>query len=385
MPDFKGHLSSKLPRAGTTIFTIMSALANEHNAINLSQGFPDFDVSDELINLVHQKMKSGFNQYAPMPGIQPLREIISKKVKNLYSAEYDPVSEITITAGGTQAIFTAVMSVIKEGDEVILFDPAYDCYAPAVELAGGVPVSLQLKYPSFSIDWNEVKRAINQKTRMIMINTPHNPTGSILTARDMMQLEKLTRQTDIVVLSDEVYEHIIFDGYEHQSIMRFPQLASRSFVVFSFGKTFHATGWKCGYVLAPSKLMSEFRKVHQFNVFSVNTPLQYALAEYMNNEKNHLGLEKMYAHKRDLFLTLMKTSRFKPLPCHGSYFLLFDYSKISEEKDTEFAKRLTVEHGVASIPVSVFHKNPPDKKLLRFCFAKKEETLRNAAERLCNV
>lgn len=385
MPDFKGHLSSKLPRAGTTIFTIMSALANEHKAINLSQGFPDFDVSDELINLVHQKMKSGFNQYAPMPGIQPLREIISKKVKKLYSADYDPATEITVTAGGTQAIFTAIMAVIKEGDEVILFDPAYDCYVPAIDLAGGIPISLQLKPPAFSIDWNEVKRTINHKTRMIIINTPHNPTGSILTARDMIQLEKLTKQTDILILSDEVYEHILFDGYEHQSIMRFPGLANRSFVVFSFGKTFHATGWKCGYVLAPSKLMSEFRKVHQFNVFSVNTPLQYALADYMADEKNHSGIEKMYEKKRDYFLSLMKPSRFKPLACHGSYFLLFDYSKISDEKDTEYAKRLTIDYGVASIPVSVFYKNPPDKKWLRFCFAKKDETLKAAAERLCRI
>lgn len=385
MPDFKGPLSSKLPRAGTTIFTIMSALASEHKAINLSQGFPDFEVSSELINLVYEKMKNGQNQYAPMPGIQLLREIISKKVKKLYSAAYDPATEITVTAGGTQAIFTAILSVIKEGDEVILFDPAYDCYAPAIELAGGIPVSLQLKPPSFSIDWNEVKRTINQRTRMIMINTPHNPTGSILTARDMMQLEKLTKQTDILILSDEVYEHIIFDGYEHQSVMRFPELVKRSFVVFSFGKTFHATGWKCGYILAPSKLMAEFRKVHQFNVFSVNTPLQFALADFMSDEITYTGIEAMYARKRDYFLTLMKPSRFKPLDCHGSYFLLFDYSEISNEKDTDFAKRLTVEHGVASIPVSVFYKNPPDKKLLRFCFAKKDETLKAAAERLCKV
>lgn len=385
MPDFKGHLSSKLPRSGTTIFTIMSALANEHKAINLSQGFPDFEVSSELINLVHEKMKSGLNQYAPMPGIQQLRDIISKKVKRLYSAGYDSATEITVTSGGTQAIFTAIMAVVKEGDEVILFDPAYDCYAPAIELAGGIPVSLQLKPPAFSIDWNEVKRTINNRTRMIMINTPHNPTGSILTARDMMQLEKLTKQTDILILSDEVYEHIIFDGYEHQSVMRFPALVDRSFVVFSFGKTFHATGWKCGYVLAPSKLMAEFRKVHQFNVFSVNTPLQHALAEFMSHEKNYSGIETLYAQKRDYFLNLMKSSRFKPLACYGSYFLLFDYSKISNEKDTEFAKRLTVEHGVASIPVSVFYKNPPHKKLLRFCFAKKDETLKAAAERLCKV
>lgn len=385
MPDYKGHLSSKLPRAGTTIFTIMSALANEHNAINLSQGFPDFEVSPELICLIHEKMKCGYNQYAPMPGIQPLREVISKKVKKLYSAEYDAATEITVTAGGTQAIFTAIMAVVKEGDEVILFDPAYDCYAPAIELAGGIPVSLQLKPPAFSIDWNEVKRAINHKTRLIMINTPHNPTGSILTARDMMQLERLTKQTDILILSDEVYEHIIFDGYEHQSVMRFPFLSERSFVIFSFGKTFHATGWKCGYVLAPSKLMTEFRKVHQFNVFSVNTPLQHALADFMSNEKNYSGIETMYSQKRDYFLKLLKPSRFKPLPCHGSYFLLFDYSKISNEADTEFAKRLTIEQGVASIPVSVFYKNPPDKKLLRFCFAKKDETLKAAAERLCKV
>jgi methionine aminotransferase len=385
MDEYSGQLPSKMPHAGTTIFTVMSALAAEHQAINLSQGFPDFDVSEELIDLVHQMMKRGYNQYAPMPGIRPLREMIAQKVRKRYSARMDPDAEITITAGGTQAIFTAITAMVQTGDEVILFDPAYDCYAPAIELCGGIPVRLQLTPPAFSIDWEQVKRAINARTRMILINTPHNPTGSILTTRDMQQLEKITRHTDIIILSDEVYEHIIFDGAEHESILRFPALAARSFVVFSFGKTFHATGWKCGYVLAPAPLMAEFRKVHQFNVFSVNTPLQYALAVFMEDEKNYAGIETMYQEKRNRFLNLMKPSRFKPLPCHGSYFLLFDYSDISDEPDTAFARRLTMEYKVASIPVSVFYQQPPEYRLLRFCFAKKDETLQMAAERLCQV
>ncbi len=385
MPEYPDFLTSKIPHAGTTIFTVMSALAAEHQAINLSQGFPDFDVSPELIDLVHQMMKRGHNQYAPMPGIRPLREKIAQKVKKRYSADIDPDAEITITAGGTQAIFTAITAMVRTGDEVILFDPAYDCYAPAIELCGGIPIRLQLQPPAFSIDWDQVQQTISRHTRMILINTPHNPTGSILTARDMQQLQKITEHTGIVILSDEVYEHIIFDGAEHQSVLRYPALAARSFVVFSFGKTFHATGWKCGYVLAPAPLMAEFRKVHQFNVFSVNTPLQYALAAFMDDEKNYAGIEVMYQEKRNRFLHLMKPSRFRPLPCQGSYFLLFDYSHISDEPDTAFARRLTMEYKVASIPVSVFYQRPPESRLLRFCFAKKDETLQAAAERLCKV
>ncbi len=383
--NFPGTIKSKLHKTGTTIFAIMSGLANEVGAINLSQGFPDFPVSEELIALVNKYMKSGFNQYAPMQGHRPLREVIAAKVQHLYSANYDPDKEITITAGGTQAIYSAITSIIKEGDEVIVFEPAYDCYVPAIELNGGIPVQLQLKGPDYHIDWNEVKKMVTQRTRMIMINSPHNPTGAILTAKDMHQLEKITSNRDIVIVSDEVYEHIIFDGVEHQSVMRYPKLAERSFVVFSFGKTFHATGWKMGYCIAPENLMTEFRKVHQFQVFSVNTPIQHALAEYMLDATNYSGISTFYQQKRDLFQNLIKESRFKTLNCSGSYFQLLDYSKISDEKDTDFAIRVTKEYGVAAIPVSVFYKNPVDSKILRFCFAKDASTLEKAAEKLCKI
>jgi methionine aminotransferase len=383
--NFPGSVKSKLHKTGTTIFTVMSGLANETGAINLSQGFPDFPVAKELITLVNKAMKDGHNQYAPMPGYKPLRDRLAEKIKSRYTASYDPDTEITITAGGTQAIYAAITAVIREGDEVIIFEPAYDCYVPAIELNGGIPVHLQLKGPDFHIDWNEVKKMVNQRTRMIMINTPHNPTGAILTAKDMLQLEKITTNRDIIVVSDEVYEHVIFDGYEHQSVMRYPKLAERSFVVFSFGKTFHATGWKTGYCVAPANLMAEFRRVHQFQVFAANTPIQYALAEYMKEEKHYTGIESFYQQKRDLFLKLLKGSRFKPLPCSGSYFQLLDYSKISDEKDADFAIRVTKEHGVASIPVSVFYKNPVDLKVLRFCFAKEDDTLKQAAERLIKI
>lgn len=382
---FPGSLKSKLHNTGTTIFTTMSALAAEHNAINLSQGFPDFPVSEKLISLVNKNMKSGHNQYSPMAGYMPLREAIADKVNHLYSAAYDPEKEITVTAGGTQAIYAAIASIINDGDEVIVFDPAYDCYAPAIRLNGGIPVQIQLKGPEFHIDWNEVKKMVNQRTRMIMINTPHNPTGSILSAKDMHQLEKITDKRDIVVLSDEVYEHVIFDGYEHQSVTRYPKLAERSFVVFSFGKTIHATGWKIGYCLAPENLMSEFRKVHQYMVFCANTPIQRALADYVKDPKHYTELSGFYQEKRDYFLKLLKGSKFKSLPCHGSYFQLLDYSKITDEKDTDFAIRLTKENGVASIPISVFYKNSVDNKLLRFCFAKEKETLEKAAEKLMKV
>ncbi len=382
MPEYKGAIKSKLPKAGTTIFAIMSGLANETGAINLSQGFPNFDVSPELIKLINKYMKDGFNQYAPMQGVMKLRERISEKMNALYSATYHPEKEITITAGGTQALYTAITSIIHERDEVIVFEPAYDSYVPAIELSGGIPIHVHLQAPDFRINWNEVKKLINQRTRMIIINTPHNPTGSILTAKDMQQLEKITASTDIIILSDEVYEHIIFDGYEHQSIARYPKLAERSFIVYSFGKTYHATGWKMGYCLAPEKLMSEFRKVHQFEVFSVNTPLQHALAEHMKDAKNYSGLNNFYQQKRDYFLELIAGSKFKPLPCSGSYFQLLDYSKITKEKDTDYAIRLTKEAGIASIPVSVFYNVPVDNKVLRFCFAKDNATLEKAAEKL---
>lgn len=383
--QFNGIIKSKLHKTGTSIFAVMSGLANEHNAINLSQGFPNFEISSELIALVNKYMKKGFNQYAPMPGIMPLRERIAAKMEKLYSAKYNPETEITITSGGTQAIFTAIQAMVREKDEVIIFDPAYDSYAPAVELAGGIPVHVNLKYPNFQIDWNDVKKLINQRTRMIMINTPHNPTGAIMTAKDMAALEKITSKSDIILLSDEVYEHVIFDGYEHQSVARYPKLAERSFIIYSFGKTFHTTGWKMGYCIAPQNLTTEFRKVHQFMVFSANTPVQHAYAEFMSNERNYAGIDKFYQHKRDYFLKLMKDSKFKSLPCSGSYFQLMDYSKLSSAKDTEFAIKLTKEAGVATIPVSVFYKNAVDNKLLRFCFAKDDETLERAAEKLLKL
>lgn len=383
--NFPGTLKSRLHKTGTSIFTIMSGLANEFGAINLSQGFPDFGISKDLIGKVNQYMLAGNNQYAPMPGYRPLREKLAAKIERLYTASYNPDTEITITAGGTQAIYAAITAVIREGDEVIVFEPAYDCYVPAIELNGGIAVQLQLKGADFHIDWNEVKKMVNQRTRMILINSPQNPTGAILTARDMLQLEKITHNSDIIILSDEVYEHVIFDGYEHQSIMRYPKLAARSFVIFSFGKTFHATGWKTGYCIAPENLMTEFRKIHQFMVFSVNTPIQMALADYMDNPENYSGINSFYQEKRDYFLEQIKSSAFKPLACSGSYFQLLDYSKISDEKDTDFAIRLTKEFGVAAIPVSVFYKNPIDRKLLRFCFAKENDTLRKAAEKLCKI
>jgi methionine aminotransferase len=376
----------------------MSALANEYNAINLSQGFPNFECSPELVSLINEYMKKGFNQYAPMQGIMPLREAIAEKMQGLYGAIYNPEKEINITAGGTEAIYAAITAVINEGDEVIVIEPAYDCYVPAIELSGGIPVYVQLKAPtpyppkggdvdksSFTIDWNEVKKKVSHRTRMIMLNTPHNPTGAVMTEQDMKELDKITKDTDIIILSDEVYEHIIFDGLKHQSVCRFPRLAERSFIVFSFGKTYHATGWKMGYVLAPEKLMTEFRRVHQFIVFTVNTPFQYALADYMKNKNEYLELGKFYQEKRDYFVNLIKGSKFKFVPASGSYFQLLDYSKITQEKDTDYAIRLTKEIGVASVPVSVFYHEQVDNKILRFCFAKTNETLEKAAEKLCMV
>jgi methionine aminotransferase len=385
MPQFPNQIRSKLPKVGTTIFTIMSALANEHKAINLSQGFPNFETSPELISLVNKYMKKGFNQYAPMQGIMSLREAISEKMESLYNTKYNPETEINITAGGTQAIYSAIAAVVQQDDEVIIFEPAYDCYAPAIELQGGIPLYIQLKAPDYHIDWDEVKKLVSHRTRMIMINTPHNPTGAVMSAADMKQLEKITDKTDIIILSDEVYEHIIFDGIEHQSVAKYPKLADRSFVIFSFGKTYHTTGWKMGYCLAPANLMTEFRKVHQFIVFCANTPIQYALAEYMKDKNRYLELGQFYQEKRDHFINLIKDSKFKYTPASGSYFQLLNYSGITKEKDTEYAIRLTKEIGVASVPISVFYHQPVDNKFLRFCFAKTNETLEQAAEKLCSI
>ncbi len=378
-------ISSKLPNAGTTIFSIMSGLANETGAINLSQGFPNFQVSPALIELVNDAMKSGNNQYAPMQGLLPLRERISEKIALMYGGNYHPDSEITITAGGTQAINTALLATIHPGDEVIIFEPAYDSYAPSVELAGGKVIPITLLPPTYQIPWNEVKEKISNKTKMIMINSPHNPSGSVLSKSDIEELDTITKNTNIIILSDEVYEHIIFDGKQHESIAKYPTLRDRSLLIYSFGKTFHATGWKMGYCVGPAYLMFEFRKVHQFQVFSANTPLQVALATYLKNPDNYSGLESFYQRKRDLFQSLVKDSNFKFLNCSGSYFQLLDFSKITDEKDTDFAKRLTIEHGVASIPLSVFYTDKIDNKLLRFCFAKDDDTLKRAADKLNKV
>ncbi len=382
---YPNALKSKLPKVGTTIFSIMSKLAHDENALNLSQGFPDFSTSPELSELVFENMKKGRNQYAPMPGVPELREEISNKIEQLYSLKYNPETEITVTAGATQAIYTAITAVIEEEDEVIIFTPAYDCYAPAIELNGGKPVYIQLTAPAYKIDWDQVKKMITRKTRMIIINTPHNPTGSVLSAQDMIQLERIVKTSNIVVLSDEVYEHIIFDNIEHQSVARFPTLAEHSFAVYSFGKTFHNTGWKMGYCVAPENLMREFRKVHQFNVFSCNTPVQYALAEYLKNESNYLSLPAFYQEKRDIFNSLLTKSKFKLVPSVGTYFQLLDYTGITQEKDTDYAVALTKLNKIASIPVSVFYNSDPGDHVLRFCFAKENETLEKAAKILCEI
>lgn len=385
MTEYPNPIKSKLPKVGTTIFTVMSQLANEHNAINLSQGFPDFESSEELSALVTEAMKKGLNQYAPMAGLMSLREQIAIKTEKLYGVSYHPESEITITAGATQAIYTAIAATISEEDEVIIFTPAYDCYEPAIELNGGKPVFVQMHAPDYSVNWEQVKKLINQRTKMIIINTPHNPTGKVFSDNDMLALEKIVSNTDIIVISDEVYEHIIFDGEQHQSAARFPGLAKRSFIISSFGKTFHNTGWKIGYCIAPKNLMAEFRKAHQFIVFCVNHPMQYALAEYIKNEQNYLQLSSFYQQKRDYFNSLIKDSRFETLPSKGTYFELLRYKNITNIPDTEFAVELTQKHKIASIPVSVFYHQKVDEKVLRFCVAKKEETLLRAAEILNKV
>ena len=380
-------IHSKLPNVGTTIFTIMSGLADQHGAINLSQGFPNFDTPEELKRLVAHYINKGMNQYAPMPGLPILRGRLADKIEKLYGQNIDPTTEITITVGGSQALFTAISAFVHAGDEVILIEPAYDSYAPSVELCGGKVVPYKLAPPQYDINWEDFQKLITPKTRMIMINTPHNPSGKTLKTSDLQMLDKITEGSDILVLSDEVYEHLIFDGQLHQSILRYPNLFKRSMAAFSFGKTFHATGWKMGYIVAPEYLMREFRKVHQFNVFSVNTPMQYAIADFLEDENTYLSLPDFYQKKRDYFLELMSESRFKPLKSEGTYFQLFDYQDISDEDDFTFSKRLTTEFGVAAIPVSVFYSDNTDydSKIIRLCFAKTEETLEKGAERLCGI
>lgn len=385
MDNFDGNIVSKLPATGTSIFAIMSGLAKEHNAINLSQGFPDFSISEELIGLVNTNMLKGNNQYAPMQGVLSLREQISEMFFDKYKASYHPDTEITITAGATQALFSAITAFIRSGDEVIIFEPAYDSYAPAIKLQGGMVKYAQLKAPEYSIDWDTITGLITSNTRMIIINSPHNPTGSIIKAADLKKLENLIKNRDIIVLSDEVYEHLIFDNQKHESVCKYPGLSRQSIVIGSFGKTFHATGWKCGFVLAPANLTAEFRKVHQFVVFAVNTPVQHAIAEFLKNKENYIHLGSFYQEKRDMFLNLVKPSRFKAVPAKGTYFQLLDYSAISDEKELDFAIRLTKEFGVASVPVSPFYHNGTDNKMLRFCFAKKIETLEKAAKILSRI
>ena len=378
-------LESKLPDVGTTIFTVMSKLAADLGAINLSQGFPDFDCDPALVERVAQHMRDGRNQYAPMQGVAALREAIAAKFETFHGRRYDPQSEVTVTSGGTEAIFDAVAAVVRNGDEAIVLEPCYDSYVPAIVLNGGIPVSIPLRLPDYSVDWDAVRRAVTPRTRLLIINSPHNPTGAILTADDIRQLSALVENTDILVLSDEVYEHIIFDGAQHESMARHPALAARSFIVGSFGKTYHVTGWKVGYAVAPPELTGEFRKVHQFVTFATNTPVQYAIADLLTRQVGLRELSTFFQAKRDLFLTLMQGSRFKALPCRGSYFQLMDYSAISDEEDADFAIRLTKEHGVASIPTSPFLHRSKAPRVVRFCFAKKNETLERAAERLRQV
>lgn len=383
MLDMRNH--SKLPNIGTTIFTIMSQLANTHNAINLSQGFPNYNSDQKLTDLVNKAMNSGYNQYAPMAGNLDLRLAISNKYQRLYNNTYHPENEITVTSGATQGIYCIISAFIRPNDEVIIFKPAYDCYEPAVEVNGGGAIPIQLSAPNYKVDWNEVASKITSKTKMILINSPHNPSGTIWSKEDMLQLQKLTDNTDIIVLSDEVYEHIVFDGAQHQSACLFDGLKQRSFITASFGKTFHNTGWKIGYTCGPEALMEEFRKVHQFNVFSVHHPSQKGIADYMQDEKTYLGLNTFFQQKRDLFLNLIKDSKFKFKPSKGTYFQVLDYSDITDEYDVDFAKRLTTEFGIASIPLSVFNENNKDDKVLRFCFAKTDETLVKAAEILNKI
>jgi len=369
---------SKLPNIPTTIFTTVGNLARKHEAIDLSQGFPNFESDPKLINLVSKAMQNGHNQYAPMQGYYGLREAISEKILKTHKYEYHPETEITITVGATQAIFTAITAFVHAGDEVIVIKPAYDCYEPAIIVNGGIPVHLQLSAPDYTIDWSAFQELITPKTKMVILNTPHNPTGRILSKEDMLQLEAILRPTNILLLSDEVYEHIVFDGNEHESACRYPDLANRSFICASFGKTFHVTGWKMGYCAAPQKLMEEFRKVHQFAVFCIDHPVQRAMTEYLQDERHYLDLNAFYQQKRDFFIEGLSGSKFKWKPSEGTYFQLLDYTTITDERDEVFAKRLITEKGLASIPISSFNLGNRNDNVLRFCFAKKEETLARA-------
>jgi methionine aminotransferase len=376
---------SRLPQVGTTIFTVMSALAAEHQAINLGQGFPDFPMNETLIDLVYQAMRAGHNQYVHMNGLPLLRERIAEKVAGSYGITVHPETEITVTPGGTYAIFTALTAILQPGDEVIVFEPAYDSYIPNIELNGGIVVPIALQAPGFRIPWAEVRKKMSPKTRAIVINSPHNPTGQVLEESDIAELTSILTGTNTCIISDEVYEHLIFDGKPHLSLLRYPELRERTFACYSFGKVYHCTGWKMGYCVAPPALMQEFRKVHQFNCFTCHAPVQHALASFLQEKAAYLELGSFLQQKRDYFAGLMQATRFKPIPSYGSYFQLYDYSAISDEPELAFAKRLTVETGVTSIPVSAFYRTPVNQQVLRFCFAKQETTLQQAAERLQKV
>ncbi len=375
-------IRSKIPNIGTSIFAEMTASANEHNAVNLSQGFPDFDIPKELIHLTDRYMRKGYNQYAPMPGVAELRNEIAKKIKRLYGYDYNPESEVTITAGGTQALYTVISATVHEGDEVIIFEPSYDSYSPLVKFNGGNPIYVSLKAPDYKVDWEEVNKLVSSRTKLIILNTPQNPTGKLLTKSDMEALSKLVSGTKIMILSDEVYEHLIFDDKPHESIAKYPALAKRSFLVYSFGKLFHATGWKVGYCVAPEELMKEFRKLHQFIVFAVNTPVQYAMAEMLKDERHIVGLPQFYQQKRDYFVNKLRETGFKIIPSDGTYFQLVDFSDITDMQGMELAKYLITEHQVAGIPVSAFYHNTPKSSVLRFCFAKSEATLDKATKKI---
>lgn len=381
----KNTIPSKQPHLPTSIFAVMSAMAQSAGALNLSQGFPDFNCPEELIALQQEFMKAGHNQYAPMPGIRPLREVIVQKYQKLYKADYDPVSEITITAGATEALYAAITAIVQPGDEVIVFEPWYDAYLPMIEYSGGKPVTISMEPPDYNVPWEKVKQAINSRTRAIVLNSPHNPSGAMLDMQDIKALENIVFGTDIVLIGDEVYEHIVFDGKPHLSFAASRELAGRSYVIGSFGKTFHATGWKVGYVLAPRVLMDELRKIHQFITFSVHTPTQFAYAAYMRDEAHYMQLGAFYQRKRDLFRDGLKASRFTLLPCSGTYFQMVGYERISDEDDRDFAERLVREFKIASIPTSAFYVSGKGPGILRFCFAKKDETLKKAVDILCRI
>ncbi len=379
------NIKQKLADIPKSIFPVMTALANEHKAINLAQGFPGFGADKELIQLVNKHMLAGKNQYAPMPGVPILRDRLCEKIEFMYGHSYDPALEICITSGATQGIFTAVSAVVNEGDEVIIIDPAFDCYEPVIRFNGGIPIRSALKPKTFEIDWEDIKTKVSEKTRMLFINTPQNPTGKVLSKDDIESLKEIVKGTNIIILSDEVYEHIVFDGKQHESICKYPELAERAFTVYSLGKTYHTTGWRMGYVCAPKELMVEFMRAHQYQVYAVPTPLQYAIADYTLKKDKYLELSEFFQEKRDFFLKCLEGSKFKPVECSGTYFQLLDYSTITDENDVDFAQRLTKENGVASIPISVFYENKRQDNMLRFCFAKDLEELERGAEKLQKI